>query len=76
MQLESLNRGQSLYMDKPLEFILVPKCPLFGDSTVPTLYNNSILNLPSDYMGHMNHEMHLRDHTNPWINGHKVIVMI
>ena len=21
-------------MDKPLEFILVPKCPLFGDSTV------------------------------------------
>ena len=25
----------SLYIvDKPLEFILVPKCPLFGDSTV------------------------------------------
>ena len=25
----------SLYtVDKPLEFILVPKCPLFGDSTV------------------------------------------
>ena len=21
-------------MDEPLEFILVPKCPLFGDSTV------------------------------------------
>ena len=33
MQLESLNRGHSL-LDKPFEFILVPKCPLFGDSTV------------------------------------------
>ena len=25
-------------MDKPLEFILVPKCPLFGDSTVHIKY--------------------------------------
>ena len=37
MQLESLNRGQSLY---PLEFILVPKCPLFGVSTVLDFLEN------------------------------------
>ena len=34
MQLESKD---TLYtVDKPIEFILVPKCPLFGDSTVFT----------------------------------------
>ena len=37
MRLESLKRGQSLYSG-PLEFILVPKCPLFGDSTVGSIY--------------------------------------
>ena len=31
----NLLKEDSLYtVDKPLEFILVPKCPLFGDSTV------------------------------------------
>ena len=31
----NLSTEDSLYtVDKPLEFILVPKCPLFGNSTV------------------------------------------
>ena len=34
MQLEYLDRGHLYIVDKPLELILVPKCPLFGDSTV------------------------------------------
>ena len=46
MQLESLKRGQSLYtVDKPLEFILVPKCLLFGDSTVLGIYIHIIIYL-------------------------------
>ena len=33
----NLLKEDNLYTgDKPLEFILVPKCPLFGDSTVLT----------------------------------------
>ena len=34
MRLESLKEDDLYTGDKPLEFILVPKCPLFGDSTV------------------------------------------
>ena len=34
MQLESLKEDNLYTGDKPFEFILVPKCPLFRDSTV------------------------------------------
>ena len=34
MRLESLKEDNLYTGDKPLEFILVPKCPLFRDSTV------------------------------------------
>ena len=34
MQLEYLKEDKLYTGDKPLEFILVPKCPLFRDSTV------------------------------------------
>ena len=34
MRLESLKEDNLYTGDKPLEFILVPWCPLFGDSTV------------------------------------------
>ena len=37
MRLESLKEDNLYTGDKPLEFILVPKCPLFGDSTVLAL---------------------------------------
>ena len=36
MRLESLKEDNVYTGDKPLEFILVPKCPLFRDSTVYT----------------------------------------
>ena len=36
-------KEDSLYtVDKPLEFILVPKCPLFGDSTVEIFHSHSV----------------------------------
>ena len=34
MRLESLKKNNLYAGDKTLEFILVPKCPLFGDSAV------------------------------------------
>ena len=41
----NLLKEDSLYsVDKPLEFILVPKCPLFGDSTVNQIKSLCIKN--------------------------------
>ena len=33
----NIMRLETLKEDKPLEFILVPKCPLFRDSTIDTI---------------------------------------
>ena len=42
MWLESLKEDNLYTGDKPLEFILVPKCPLFRDSTVKKQWSSQL----------------------------------
>ena len=52
MQLESLKEDSLYTVDKPLEFILVPKCPLFGDSTVYDIVSRGNLAGKSSLLSH------------------------
>ena len=51
---EPLKRGQLLIYtkDKMLEFILVPKCPLFGSSTVRYTTQNNHISYTITYLVH------------------------